>query len=389
MQQERAPVSPDQALLQRTPADPGALVEQVRERSLAFLELHRTPDGRFADGAFALHRGQAAYDLYGAIDAVYVLYTLGALGEHTDRAGRAIWAERILACQDERGWFSRRNHRGHSREHATAYAIGALRLLEVEADERYVARIRPIEDLRPILTDHQAFVRWIDRLGFNYLPQDVLRKNVGWNHIWRSSHIGGGVAAMVTIAREQVAQWWGGAVDLERWYGWYFAWLDAEASAQSGLWQRALWNLVYRKPTLIDMGGAVHFFWVYAAHNRRFPYPEPVINATIGLQRTSGLYKAHPFCIDLDGNFCIVRSYLQLDSQQRERHDPAVAQALEANFMAVLEHLLARPYTDIYNDSHGLPGALAALIECAQYPGFRYRAALAGWRHPLDVVCWL
>jgi len=48
-----------------------------------------------------------------------------------------------------------------------------------------------------------------------------------------------------------------------------------------------------------------------------------------------------------------------------------------------------RPLEDVYLDSHGLPGALAALSECVKLPGFAHTGTASQWKHPLDRVWWL
>lgn len=363
----------------------------VEKNSLNFLIAHHigSRENAYFAGDFSLYRHIDRPNLYGMIDAVYILYTLGKLTEKTNSSSRAKWAENILACQDELGWFSRLNLRGHPREHATAYAIGALRLLEVEPDEHYVDRVKPIVPLLPILTNYRYFLRWISALDFRWSPESILRKNLGWHYIWRGSHVGGGVAAIIGMLYPILEHWWPGQVDVEQWFGWYFEWLDAHANPQTGYWQRALWNLVYRKPTLVDMGGAVHFFWVYEALKRPFPYPEAVIRSTLSLQRPDGLYKDRPFCIDFDGNFCLVRAYLQLPLERQILYKRQVYQAVEKSFEAIVRFLTTQPLEAVYADSHGLPGALAALMECTKLPDFKYAELIEDWQHPLDRAWWL
>lgn len=368
-------------------------VRRITERMLALLAHHRvdgatTPSQARLDGAFGLFRHQSEPDLYGQADAVYILYTLGRLSELTTRQSRQIWASRILNCQDEDGWFTRRNLRRHRREHATAYAIGALRLLEVEAGERYVEQVRPLSGLLPILRSRATFERWIERLGCERWS-DVLRKSVGWQHVWSGSHVAGGVAAAVYLTREAMESWWPGGVDVERWFGWLFTWLDREVDPRTGYWQRAWWNRVYRRPTLIDLGGAVHFYWIYAACGRPFPHPREVVESSLALQRSSGLYRDTPFCIDLDGNFCVVRPYVQLPSPEQQEIRTRVESAVERSFEAVGRGLLESDLRSIYRDLHGPPGALAAMTECAKLPTFSRSQALEGWQHVLDEVPWL
>lgn len=354
-----------------------------------FLNRHRFGDGDPLSGQFSLYQDAVEPDLYGMLDAAYDLHILNRLSERTDKTSRAVWADRILACQDADGWFTRRNLRGHPREHATAYAIAALRLLELEPDENYVGQIKPLAALLLLLTDRAAFLRWITTLDFRFSPRSILKKNLGWHYIWRGSHVGGGIPAAVGMTRHLFEQWWPGQVDVDRWFGWYFEWLDAQANPDTGYWQRAIWNLIYRKPTLIDMGGAVHFFWIYEALRRPFPHPEAVLKSTLTLQRSDGLYKDHPFCIDLDGNFCLIRAYLQLPAEKQRLYRERVYCSVERNFEAIIQALADKPLEEIYDDSHGLPGALAALTECVKLPDFKYTDTLSGWQHPLDKVWWL
>lgn len=340
-------------------------------------------------GNFSLFRDKSEPDLYGMIDAVYTLFILGVLGDHTNSDSRKIWAKRILACQDESGWFLLKNLRGHSKEHATAYAIGALKLLELEDEEEYVAKIKPLHFAKSLLTEQHLSSHWISHLGFEYRLNDILEKNVGWNHIWRSSHIGGGIPAALHMTRSLHKEWWGEQINVDSWFSWYFSWLNEHVNPQTGFWQRALWNMFYRKPTLIDMGGAVHFFWIYNALQQSFLYPEQVIESTLKLQKTTGLYKNHPFCIDLDGNFCIIRAFLQLPQARQIVYKSRVYSAIEANFEGVISALTTKSFVEIYSDLHGLPGALAALIECTKLPDFQYSSYLTGWKNPFDKVCWL
>lgn len=368
-------------------------ITQVCQYSLNLLQAHVTGhqsiDSDSLSGHFSLLPNQTEPDLYGMIDAVYILYTLGELSLRTTRESRRQWAQRILDCQDEQGWFSKRNLRGHSREHATAYAIGALRLLETELGEHYVDSVQPLLGIKPLLTDDRAFRFWLNWLDFRPTPQSIRQKKLGWHYIWRGSHVGGGIPAAIGMTQHLVEEWWPGEVDVAEWLDDYFNWLDAHASSRTGYWQRAFWNLVYRQPTIIDMGGAVHFFWVYEACNRRFPHPAPTVKSTISLQKPTGLYKQHPFCIDLDGNFCIIRAFNQLSPEDQARHAEDVHRAINANFEGVTLALLERPFSEIYSDSHGLPGALVALVECAKLPGFVHAKAVANWQNPLDKAWWL
>lgn len=340
------------------------------------------------DGQFSLHPGAKISDLYGMLDAVYILYTLGRLKELTSSSSRKKWADRILACQDEDGWFTKLSFRGHPKEHATAYAIGALKLLKAHDEVDYLARIQPIRSLRSILANCSTFENWMSHMGF-WSIRDIPKKSLGWHYIWRGSHVGGGVAAAIGMLSKHLQEWWDDSVDVEQWFGWYFNWLDRRASAKSGLWQKAFWNLFYHKPTLIDIGGAAHFLWIYEARNQTFPYPQALITSTLGLQQKNGLYSDHPFCIDLDANHALIRAYCQIPSSDQQRLKPRVHKAVLTNFAAISKFLLKMPLSKVYPDTHGLPGALIALKECERLPGLNQELGVGAWDHVLDNVWWL
>ena len=119
------------------------------------------------------------------------------------------------------------------------------------------------------------------------------------------------------------------------------------------------------------------------------PRPRAIVESTLGLQKKSGLYRTRPACVDLDGNYCIIRSFLQLDEEKRPALAARVTAAIERSFDAVASVLLEGDLAAIYPNLHGPPGALVALVECAKLPTFSRQGAVASWRHVLDRVAWL
>jgi hypothetical protein len=366
------------------------LAVSARRSIHKFLEMHSlAPYRPPLSGEFCLKRGFQSPDLYGMVDAVYALYSLGELAAWTSKASRARWAARILSCQDEKGWFTKGNKKGHPKEHATAYAIGALCLLEVEEDEQYMARLRPIDGLFPLLKDPSYVTQWLERLDFRWHLGNILEKNLGWHYIWRGSHIGGGIAAIIGMLEGVLNESWGWKVDVEIWFRSYFEWLDQHVNPETGYWQRSFWNSLWKRPTVIDMGGAAHFYWIYEAKRRPFPYPEAVIKSTLHLQKQNGLYKEKPFCIDLDGNFLLIRSYRQLAQDKQEIWRDKVLSAVNRSGKAILKFLSGQNIEQVYPDLHYLPGAIVGLIECSKTGEASWVEILSGWKHPLDKVMWL
>jgi len=365
------------------------IIEKLKQLSLSchkFLSLHYLGEYKYPiEGYFALYRGAKDYDLYGMLDAVYILYTIGELEKFTSRQSRENWANLILECQDERGWFSYRNLRGHPKEHATAYAIGALRLLEVDKNERYLHKVKRIHELQDLLESKEKTIKWIKRMGFEF----SLKKNWGWHYIWRGSHIGGGVPAVIHMLENVIPQWWSKNFSLDLWFNCLFDWLDAHINPKTGFWQRAFWNVFLKKPTIIDLGGAAHFYWIYEARKRSFLYPKQLIYSTISLQKENGFYKGEkPWCIDLDANFCIIRSYNQLNEKDRREVRDLVDRSIYLNFISSIKLMTEHEIDSIYSNTHELPGALIALIESSKLNEF-YAELFNNWKHPLDVVAWL
>jgi hypothetical protein len=293
----------------------------------------------------------------------------------------------LLECQNDAGWFVKRNIRGHGKEHATAYALGALELLGLPDNRDYLELATPLTGADELLLDAKRFRKWISRLGLKIDFKDPVG-GAGWNYVWRNSHIVGGVAAAVGMRRGDFERRLG-AEAVEEFFARLFAWLDREVNPKTGLWQRAVWNWFYKKPTIIDMGGAAHFYWVYYRAERPFPAPAALIRSTASIQRETGLYRDEPMCIDFDANFHIVRAFLQLPEAERAELRETATRALERNAEGIARAFAERPLREIYRDSHGLPGALAALIECAKMPNLRVSQEIRRWRNPLDATWWL
>ncbi len=229
------------------------------------------------DGTYATRPGDAP-DLYGAADAAYVLWSVGGLEARTTCEGRRAWAERIQGYQDPvSGWFDRSLLDGHGVPHATAMATGALALL----DARPASPLRYAEAL---FASRAQIDAWLD--GFR------------WGQIWTGSHAAGAAAAVLDAPHglDLPGDWGAQLLDA----------LDDRVDPRTGLWKRARRDRLLRGPTTLDLGGAAHFWWLYDRLGRGIPYPEQAVDATLALQRRTGLWGSRiyggaiPHCIDFD-----------------------------------------------------------------------------------------
>ncbi len=320
-------------------------------------------------GYFSYQPGEA-YDLYGSADFAYLLWVSGQMEERTTLEGRAEWAGIIQSFQDpETGWFSKGNETLHFKSHATAYATGALALLDHKP-------LYPFKWKDPMTRDEKALDRWL--------------RQIWWDVVWVGSHEGGGVAASLLMTGEAS----------DEWFDWYLNWLDKEVNPNTGLWQRAFYNVVYKKPTMNDMGGAAHFWWIYQAKSRPMPYPERVIDSCLGLQLDNGLWDRKPkkgdfpYCINCDAINGINWSYYQLQEKGVEYREEDVRRAY-ADFFATCQRVLTKPgnVLELYDNSHDLPGAIIGIAEADQYfrrvDGETRLITTHIWRSALEKICWL
>ncbi|MFH1538973.1 MAG: hypothetical protein ABIH66_08425 [bacterium] len=277
-------------------------------------------------GAYSYLPGKKRPDLYGSTDVFYLLYTLDMLDLNDKQ--RESWAEIIRKFQNKKsGWFIDYSTT-HSKEHATAYAVGALKLLG----------FKPKYPL--------SFIGKFDT------PEKIekMLEEIPWGNVWSGSHIASGIASAPINT---------GEID-DAWLDTYFNWLDREVDPRTGYWIRG-GSREKPAPTMHELGGAFHFYYIYTYLGRPLPYPEKIIDTTIAIQRENGLWDADvPYCIDLDGVFSIIHAYRQTDGYR----SGDVNAAVEKTLTAIVERLNDPEFvSDHYVDSHKLVGAVVALAE--------------------------
>jgi hypothetical protein len=298
-------------------------------------ELYPEWERQFAAGGtgeFCFRPGRPSCS-YGTTDTLISRYTMGALD--LSEGEKEAWAAVINRFQREDGWYSKTYTR-HAKEHTTAYATAALSLIGRSP-------ARAFSWAAPILRDEASMEAWI--------------RGPHWSIVWPGSHIISGVPAALAMT---------GAAP-EAFLDWYFAWLDREADPASGFWARgAVHRLgLIRRPTKHEMGGAFHMFYVYERFHRAWLHPERVVDHSLRLQRPNGLWDGDvPYCIDLDGLYCILRSSRNAGGYRRDD-----ALAAVHGFLSAAEAVLndRASLFSAYPNTHRLTGALSAIAECALF----------------------
>ena len=268
------------------------------------------------------------------------------------------WAATINSFQDAKtGWY-RKFHTLHYKEHSTAYAIAALTLIDRK-------HLHPLKFLDPIIQSQKSFLKWI--------------KHISWSLIWPGSHVISGIPACMIMTDPTNTKY-------QTFYDWYFSWLEQEVDKNSGYWSRGLLHKFQKIPTHRELGGAFHMYYVYEALQKKWAYPQKIIDHTLRLQHENGLWdKEVTYCLDLDGIYSLTRSCRNSEGYRQEDIDQAVDQYLVTA-------------SDIFNDeefffkhyknSHILPGALSAIAECQKfYPQLIQTSQ--EWEQSLDKACFI
>ena len=234
-------------------------------------------------GSYAREVGARETELYGISDMACILYTLGRL-RPTEKE-RAEWNQNFQSLQDPVTGCYLERQRTHIPLHNTAFALGAMELLE-------------LGPARPLV-----FAR-------EYAAPEKLRaflEGLAWRKtVYKDSHAGAGLASVMVLAPGLVGP---------DWFASYFAWLDARFDPRNGM-------LGQDKPDGGDfdqIGGTFHYHFLYEFFRRRMPFPERRIDAIIGLQQPDGYW--HPqnhLWLTLDAVYMLTRTVRHCHHRPRD-----------------------------------------------------------------------
>ena len=308
-------------------------------------------------GEFSWERGGPT-SLYGTTDMLISIFILNDLMLFNHQADE--WATIINQFQDPKtGWY-KKSYTLHFREHTSAYAVAALHL--IDRFPKY-----PFSWKYNILKSQKAQEKWI-KGDWRML----------WSIIWPGSHVISGIPAMLAMTKQ----------GNKRFFNWYFYWLDAQADLNSGFYMRGIPHKLglIREPRMQDMGGAFHMYYIYEWFNRKWPYPEKIVDNCIRLQHDNGFWdKDVSYCIDLDGLYSMIRSSRNANWYRKDDVKQTVCSYL-GNAERTLndEEFLFNKYTN----SHKLTGALAAIAECQKWFPELVKTNQP-WKQSLDFACYI
>ena len=318
-----------------------------------------------SSGLFSVKRQDNLPTLYGLTDMVFNLCIPNEieryLSSHPD-LNKELWIESIQNFQDPNtGWFREkgRNFGFHFKEHSTAFAIAALNLLG--ARPKYEIKIK-----NQLLSKKEVHL-W-------------LKKTPEWGLLlWPGSHRGGGVGAIFATLGED-------SYPHKHFFNWYFEWLNQKADPEVGFWRIGWIHKIKNRLTKQELGGAIHYYWIYEFLNHPIPYPKKVIDSTLSLQNNLGLWDEDvSYCIDLDALFSLFRCLNQTDGYRKDDIKSAVIKYLDHTIPTLNDRnfLFTR-----YDNTHKLTGCLEAIAEIQKYMPELFELRVP-WVETLDITPWI
>jgi hypothetical protein len=317
-------------------------------------------------GQFSVKMGSQKPSLYGICDMVFNLSITnefdGYVESHHNEA-KEEWIKTIKSYQNPKtGWFKEGliNYGMHFKEHSSAFSVSALKLLGAQPDYEF---------------------KIAKKLNTKKKVENWLKKTPEWALLyWPGSHRGGGVAAIfATLGSKYYPN--------EKFFEWYFDWLDKKADPEVGFWRLGwIHKLKKNRLTINELGGAVHYYWIYEFFNHSIPYPKKIIDSTLFLQNKLGTWhKNYSYCIDLDAIFCLTRCSKQADSYRKDDIKAAIIKYLEF----IIKRMNNKDFLyEYYRSAHTLTGYVCAIAEIYKF----YPELLdlpRPWIQTLDLTPWI
>ncbi len=234
----------------------------ARRQILEYCDSLQTPGQRY--GAVRLRDlPDAPVTLYASCDLAWIRACMGeVLTESLTPQQRRQWIDHINSFARPDGTYENPNH---GELHRNGMVIGALAVLG--GRQKYPVRLYEefdeLEEIEP----------WLEAIG--------------WERQWGASHqFWGGMHCYSASSRCSRA-----------WRERVFAWLDANLDPQTGWWRKGVAQAGHPIEVL---GGAAHIWPVYQYHQRRFPYPERVIDSVLAMQKEDGSWLGFGNYMELD-----------------------------------------------------------------------------------------
>lgn len=230
-------------------------------------------------------------DFYASADAAITRAVWGEnLSKTLSPPMRREWTEYLNTYQSrDDGAYQTYTH--HSKLHANGTAVGVLGVLGGEM--RYPVRLYEEFDAP------EKVVAWLESA-------------IDWSRQWTASHLFWGGMHCFSLSTRATPQWRATVFD----------WLDAKLDPQTGWWLPNAPS--YARPEE-PLGGGAHIWPMYQHHGRAFPYPRPLLDSILAMQKTDGSWQTGWSYLDLDALYglrfvgALAPGYREADIQRAVR----------------------------------------------------------------------
>ena len=269
--------------------------------------------------------------LYGVADMACILYTIDDLDDSD--AERWQWARAFAEFQESTtGWFREHPPQSLSREHNTAFVLGAMQLLSLRPEI-------------PVILEEQ------------YENISEFLRNLHWRYgMYQDSHRGAGIGSIRVLVP---------SLHDSSWFLRYFAECDRLFDPNNGMMGQAK----PKRGDIDQIGGTFHYAFLYEYFNRRMPYPEARVNAILGLQRPDGYWDPdNRLWMTLDAIYLMTRT-VRYHTHRINDVKASVKRALAALQRDVYSQEGRRKVFDADSGVHSLTAAISVVAEAQHFLG--------------------
>ena len=243
-------------------------LDRIRTETLAYVATTLVP-GRQPGVYYDTPGGNLTPSLYASCDVALIRAVMGEDLQRTlAPAQREGWIAHVNSFARPDGTYGP-NRMGHTVEHANGMVIGALGVLG--GRQQY-----PVQFYDTFDTPEKVSA-WLE--------------GVDWKKQWQGSHRFWGGMHCFSMSRRCTPAW----------RDTVFKWLDANLDADNGWWRTGVPQVWPQW-----LGGGAHIWPIYQHHNRRFPYPERVIDHILANQKPNGEWLAYGSYMELDALYGLV-----------------------------------------------------------------------------------
>ncbi len=206
---------------------------------------------------------EAPATLYASCDVAWIRACMGEeLTKTLEPSQRRQWIDHINSYARDDGTYVGGRH---SLQHANGMVIGALAALGGR-QKRPVTLYEEFDDVDEIKP-------WLEKIH--------------WERLWGASHLFWGGRHCYSLSSHCS----------DAWREQVFHWLDDNLDRTTGWWRHGVPQAGRHIEVL---GGAAHIWPIYQHHQRRFPYPQQVIDSVLAMQQPDGSWLGFGNYMELD-----------------------------------------------------------------------------------------